>query len=70
MPKALSLLVLSLLAQLPLLAVAQEREVSSAPVETVGMVYVIVFGVVFVGMIAGFFFYLFWNDRKEPEKNK
>lgn len=70
MPKILSTFMLSLLTQLPLLALAQEREVSNAPVETVSMVYVVIFGLVFIGMIAGFFFYLFWNERKEKPQHK
>jgi hypothetical protein len=70
MSKILSALVLSWLAQLPILAWAQEREVANAPVETVSMVYVIAFGVVFLGMIAGFFFFLFWNDRQEKPQQK
>ena len=59
--------VLFFLLQLPLLVAAQEREVSNAPVETVSMVYVIAFGVIFVGMIAGFFVYLF-AKKEEPEQ--
>jgi len=65
MNKLLSTLFVLLL-QLPLLAAAQEREVAAAPVETVSMTYVIVFGMVFIGMIVGFFIYLFM--RKEPEQ--
>ena len=56
-----------LLLQLPILAAAQEREVSNAPVETVSMGVVIAFAVVFVGMIAGFFIYLFVK-KEEPEQ--
>lgn len=70
MRKILSTSILSLMTQLPLLALGQEREVPNAPVETVSMVYVVIFGAIFVGMIAGFFFYLFWNDRKQPEQKK
>jgi hypothetical protein len=69
MPKILSNLACSLLALLPVFVLAQEREVSNAPVETVSMVYVVVFGVIFIGMISGFFFYLFWGERKvKPEQ--
>ena len=49
---------------------AQEMERSSAPVETVSMVYVVVFAVIFIGMIIGFFVYLFMTDKKAPEENK
>lgn len=69
MNKLLSMLFLFLL-QLPLLAAAQERDVSSAPVETVSMVYVVIFGVIFVGMIGGFFIYLFMSDKKEGTEPK
>jgi hypothetical protein len=58
------------LMQLPILAAAQEREVANAPVETVSMTYVIIFGVIFVGMIAGFFVYLFMNDKGEEAVKK
>jgi hypothetical protein len=64
MNKLLSTLFVLLL-QLPVLAAAQEREVANAPVETVSMGVVIVFGVIFVGMIAGFFIYLFMK-KEEP----
>ena len=66
MNKLLSTLFVLLL-QLPVLAAAQEREVSNAPVETVSLGVVIVFGVIFVGMIAGFFIYLFMK-KEEPEQ--
>lgn len=66
MNKLLSTLFVLLL-QFPLLAAAQEREVANAPVETVSMVYVVAFGVIFVGMIAGFFIYLF-AKKEEPQQ--
>ena len=69
MNKLLSMLSLLLL-QLPLLAAAQERDVSSAPVETVSTVYVVIFGVIFVGMIVGFFIYLFMSDKKQGAEPK
>jgi hypothetical protein len=56
-----------LLLQLPVMAAAQEREVANAPVETVSMGVVIAFGVIFVGMIVGFFIYLF-AKKEEPEQ--
>lgn len=66
MSKFLSMLFLFLL-QLPLLAAAQERDVANAPVETVSMVYVVAFGVIFLGMIVGFFVYLF-AKKEEPQQ--
>ena len=50
----------------PLLAALRE-EPAAAPVETVSMVYVVVFGLLFVGMIVGFFIYLWMNDKKETQ---
>ena len=68
MNKLLSTLFVLLL-QLPVLAAAQERgEVANAPVETVSMGAVIAFGVIFVGMIVGFFIYLF--SKKEETEQK
>ena len=68
MNKLLSMLFLFLL-QLPLLAAAQEREVANAPVETVSTVYVVAFAVIFLGMIVGFFVYLF-AKKEEPQQQK
>jgi len=67
MKNVLSLLFLALL-QLPMLAAAQEREVANAPVETVSMVYVVAFAVVFIGMIVGFFVYLFAKKEEPAQK--
>jgi hypothetical protein len=61
MIKILSSIFLFLLSS-PLLAVVRD-EPASAPVETVSMVYVVVFGILFVGMIIGFFIYLWMNDK-------
>ncbi len=63
------LLSLSLFLMMPLtvLAAAQEEAVH-APSETVSMVYVVVFAILFFGMIVGFFVYLWWNEKhKKPE---
>ncbi len=65
MQKALALLVL-MFPQI-LLAAAQEEAVH-APSEPVSMVYVVVFALIFFGMIAGFFVFLWWNEKhKKPE---
>jgi len=51
-----------------LAAMGDEGGVASAPVETVSTIYIIIFGVIFVGMIVGFFVYLYWTDgEKKPE---
>ena len=50
-------------------AYAQDEAASSMPPETVSIVYVALFALVFVGMIAGFFIYLWWHEREaKPEK--
>ena len=48
----------------PLFAAAKEMEGANAPAETVGMIWVIIFVVIFIGSIVGFFWYLWWNERK------
>jgi hypothetical protein len=67
MNKLLSTLLLFLL-QFPILAAAQEREVAAVPVETVSMPAIIAFGVIFVGMIVGFFAYLFMKKEEPGQK--
>ena len=67
MSKILSALTLFLLS-FPLLAATKEIEAANAPVETVDIVWVIVFAVIFIGAIVGFFIYLFMTDKsKTPE---
>ena len=41
-----------------------EGGASIPPSETVSVVFVVLFGVAFVAMIAGFFVYLWMNERK------
>ena len=50
----------------PLLAAVKE-EPANAPVETVDMVYVVIFGIVFVGIVVGFFIYLWWSDKGDKK---
>jgi hypothetical protein len=50
------------------LAIAQERTADSAPPETVSVIYVALFGFIFVGMIAGFFLYLWWGERNQKSE--
>ena len=47
----------------PLFAALKEME-AAAPVETVDAIWIVVFVVVFVGSIIGFFIYLWRTDRK------
>ena len=46
---------------------AKEIEAAAAPVETVGTIYIVIFGILFIGMIVGFFIYLWMSDNKKPE---
>jgi hypothetical protein len=46
---------------------AKELDAPAAPVETVGTIYIVIFGIIFIGMIVGFFVYLWMSDDKKPE---
>ena len=60
--------IIGLLTAMPALA-QREDAANTAPPETVSVVYVALFGVIFIGMIVGFFVYLWWGERKEkPQK--
>jgi len=52
------------LMSLPVLAATQEMDKANAPADTVDTVYVVIFGVIFIGMIIGFFVYLFMSDKE------
>ncbi|MBI1965694.1 MAG: hypothetical protein HYS46_05545 [Betaproteobacteria bacterium] len=53
----------------PLFAAAMEEGAASAPSETVSLVWVIVFAVIFFGMIVGFFVYLWHTEKnRKPEE--
>ena len=49
---------------------AKELDPASAPVDTVSRVYVVIFGILFVGMIVGFFIYLWMSDSKKKAEEK
>jgi hypothetical protein len=67
MSKLLSAVTLFLLSS-PLLAATKEMEEAAAAGGTVDVIWVIVFGVIFIGAIIGFFIYLWWADKDEkPE---
>ena len=52
-------------------AFAATKEIEqNAPVETVDMIYVVLFGVIFIGMIVGFFIWMWISDGKKTEDNK
>lgn len=52
----------------PVLAAVGEAEGASAPAPTVDMVYVVIFGIIFVGMIVGFFVYLYTKKDDTEQK--
>ena len=52
----------------PLFAATKEMEAANAPAPTVDVIWVIVFGIIFIGSIVGFFWYLWWNERKQKPK--
>lgn len=52
----------------PLFAAAREMEAGTPPSETVDLIWVIVFGVIFIGMIVAFFVYLWHTEKnRKPE---
>ncbi len=63
MSKFLSALTLYLLSS-PLFAATQEMEAVSAAGETVSMVWVVLFVILFVGAIVGFFIYMWISEKK------
>jgi len=67
MSKFLSAVTLFLMSS-PLFAALKEMD-PNAPAETVDMIWVIVFGVIFIGSIVAFFIYLWYNDKnRKPEQ--
>ena len=52
----------------PLFAAAKEMD-PNAPSETVSVVWVIIFGVIFLGSVVGFFIYLWHTEKnRKPEE--
>jgi formate-dependent nitrite reductase membrane component NrfD len=68
MSKFLSAVMLFLISS-PLFAAAKEMEAATAPSETVDIIWVIAFGVVFIGMIVAFFVYL-WHTEKNRKSQQ
>ena len=67
MSKFLSAVTLFLMSS-PLFAALKEMD-PNAPAETVDMIWVIVFGVIFIGAIVAFFIYLWYKDKnRKPEQ--
>jgi len=42
-------------------------EAANAPVETVSAVYVVLFAILFFGMIIGFFGWMWWNEKHRED---
>lgn len=63
MSKFLSVLTLYLLSS-PLFSATQEMEAVAAAGDTVSMVWVVLFVVLFVGSIVGFFIYMWISEKK------
>ena len=68
MSKLLSAVTLFLMSS-PLFAALREMDAANAPAETVDVVWVIVFGVIFIGSIVGFFIYLWHNEKNRNSKD-
>jgi len=67
MSKFLSAVTLFLMSS-PLFAALKEMD-PNAPSETVSVVWVIIFGVIFIGAIVGFFVYLWHTEKnRKPEE--
>jgi hypothetical protein len=66
MCKFLSAVTLFLMSS-PLFAATKEMD-PNAPSETVSVVWVIVFGVIFLGSIVGFFIYLWHTEKSRKPK--
>ena len=50
-------------------AASKEMEgAADAPAEMVDVIYVVVFGVLFIGMIVGFFAYFWWVESQKKKK--
>ena len=64
MPKLLSAIPLFLMSCWALAANLDEAA-GAPPAEPVSMVYVVLFLVLFFGMIGGFFAYIWWNEKNK-----
>ena len=52
---------------LPALLLAAEDMAQDAPAEKVDLIYVVVFGLIFFGMIGGYIVYFMWHSRKKDK---
>ncbi|HSB49030.1 MAG TPA: hypothetical protein VLD15_05905 [Burkholderiales bacterium] len=67
MSKLVSAIALFLMSS-PLFSAAQEMEAASAPAETVDVIWVALFAVIFIGSIIAFFVYLWHTERSRKPK--
>ena len=51
-------------------AAAEEGTAANAPVETVSVVYVVIFGIFFIGLIVGFFAYMMRGGSDDKPEDK
>ena len=51
-------------------AAAEESTAANAPVETVSVVYVVIFGLFFIGLIVGFFVYMMRGGSDDKPEDK
>ena len=65
MQKLLSTAVLSLMYSWAFAASKEIEGTATPPVDQVDDVYVILFVLLFFGLIVGYFIYLFWGNRKK-----
>lgn len=52
------------------LAANVEEAANAPPVPTVSVVYVVLFVILFLGLIIGFFGYLWWNDKRKTRDQR
>ena len=67
MKKLLSTAVLALMYSWAFAATKEIESGANAPVEQVDDVYVILFALLFFGLIIGYFVYLFWGGSKKKK---
>lgn len=67
MSKLVSAIVLFLMSS-PLFAAADEAGAATAPAETVDVIWVALFGIIFIGSIIAFFVYLWHTERNSKPK--
>ena len=53
-----------------MLGSAYAQTPQDAPAPTVGMTAVIIFVVIFVGLIVGFFWYYWWTEKKRKQEKE